>query len=808
VTRFLLWLLGAKALPAGRPESVVLDFVSLRAGYAGPVLATALLAAVALAFWVYRKRRESLGRVRWVLMALRVIPILLLVFLLSGPVLEVRGKSTTRSALVFLLDNSQSMTLADLADEQSAPERRREVGVALGFSDLKKPTKDISPKQAKRIAEATRMDIMKHVLHGDGNALVPELGGPYDLKFYTFGRSVRSGKAAISRYADWIDGVRCDETETGLGTALHGVLNDLRGKPLAGVVVLTDGSVNAGPDPGEACALAARRGIPVYFVGIGNDAVRDVQVSFIDMRDVIFLEDQVAVTVRLKHSGCAGKTVRLVVSQEKRDLAREDVVLAQSGEQIEVIRFTPDRKGTHTFTVRAEPIEHELVSLNNQKSRQCRVIDQKIRILWLETGPRWEYRFARNMIKRDKKRFECQILQYEMDQNLAEQSDVYISEFPKTREEVMRQHVIVLGDIDANRLSKEQMLWIKEFVAEKGGALVFLPGRVFSPVVWSGGPLAEVLPVVPTAGERRREALDDVNHPITHGQFARVTPAGREHPLMFVSKDERTSMEAWNRHLRVFTQYPIDRAKPGAQVLLEARDEAATPLIVAGVHGAGSVLYVGTDDLWRWRYRPGPLTHDRFWGSLLQQMALASLLGHSRKINLTLSRPELAPGEQQTIGVQLLAATEDELQAQTLDVSIRFRDEDGNETTETLALRTETAGTGLFTGKTVPKKAGSFTVLVRHGEEEVSRSFMALEPQVEFDNPALDRESLRKWAKLSGGNVYDPWALDALPGEIDVKAKSTSMEITDEMWDAPLWVFLFVALAGTEWFWRKWRNLP
>ncbi len=277
---------------------------------------------------------------------------------------------------------------------------------------------------------------------------------------------------------------------------------------------------------------------------------------------------------------------------------------------------------------------------------------------------------------------------------------------------------------------------------------------------------------------------------------------------MFVSKDERTSMEAWNKHLRVFTQYPIDRAKPGTQVLLESRDDAATPLIVVGIYGAGSVLYVGTDDLWRWRYRPGPLTHDRFWGSLLQQMALASLLGHSRKISLTLSREELAPEEYQTIGVQLLAATEDELQAKTLDATIRFRDEDGNESAETLALRAETAGAGMFTGKTVAKKTGGYTVLVRHGGEEVSRGFRVSDPMIEFDNPSQDRESLRKWAKTSGGNVYEPWGLEPLPGEIEVKAKSAYLEVTDELWDAPLWVFLFVAFAGVEWFWRKWRNLP
>jgi hypothetical protein len=56
--------------------------------------------------------------------------------------------------------------------------------------------------------------------------------------------------------------------------------------------------------------------------------------------------------------------------------------------------------------------------------------------------------------------------------------------------------------------------------------------------------------------------------------------------------------------------------------------------------------------------------------------------------------------------------------------------------------------------------------------------------------------------------VYDPWNLKDLPAEITAKARVAVVRFEDELWDAPLWAFLFILFAGTEWFMRKRENLP
>lgn len=807
MTRFLLWLFGVKTLPSAHAEKVSLDFVFLPSAYVLPVFVAALLAALTLGAWVYRKRRDKLNRRRWVMLALRVAAAMLLSFLLAGPLLEVKGLSSVKSTVVVLVDNSRSMSLVDAKDEEEA---LRRAGIAMRRKELATGDAPISADLERELAEASRRDIMRAVVGDSRRGLLKTLLGDYNLKLYSFGAAVRGANPELARYDSWLDALRADEPETRLGSALETALTDQRGVPVAAVVVLSDGSPNGGADVEGACELAGRRGVPVYFIGIGDPDVRDVQVSYVDMRDVVFVDDQAAVNVRLRHWGCGGQPVALAVLGPEGELSRTEVTLNESGEQSETIRFVPRKRGRFTFSVRAEPLDGELVVENNEKSKEARVVDQKIRVLWVESAPRWEYRYAKNLISRDDKRFEGAILLYDSDPEVRTEDGFYLKSFPANEDDLAGYHIIVLGDMQANRLTLSQMSSIRNYVANRGGSVLFMPGHRFGPATWKGTQLEELLPVVPAeSAPTRRSAMDDINRPVTQGVRARITGAGNDHPYLYISDDRKETREAWQKHLVVYSQHEIERAKPGAKVLLETAGDSPVPLVASLVYGSGTVLYMGTDDLWRWRYRPGPLTHDRFWGSLLQQIALSSLLGESRFVSLSLSREELAPGETQLVRARLLAGSENELSVDTLRVSVTVHGE-GTEKdrNEELLLRSDAQGSGSFSGKYVPAETGAYTLSLSYREEKAVAGFRVAERLVEFDNPALNKRGMAAWAKLSGGNVYDPWALEALPDEIVVKAKQAHVHTLDELWDAPLWAFLFAGLAGVEWFLRKWSNLP
>ncbi len=69
---------------------------------------------------------------------------------------------------------------------------------------------------------------------------------------------------------DWRSALTATGTETRLGDAIDSVVEQERGTPLAGIVILTDGQSNAGVDPATAIGVVAAANVPIYAIGVGS----------------------------------------------------------------------------------------------------------------------------------------------------------------------------------------------------------------------------------------------------------------------------------------------------------------------------------------------------------------------------------------------------------------------------------------------------------------------------------------------------------------------------------------------------------
>jgi len=811
----LAWLLGFRSFPRGDVEQVSLEFVYLPAGTGFAFAVGTAAVAVVFAFWIYRKRRETLGWRRWLMMACRALALCMLLFLLLGPVINLVAHDTLQSVVVVLVDDSMSMGLVDKRLDETAVTR---TAVALGLTRADTGEQgtgddgDATPAAVSRgvrdkVEKATRLDVAKAVIGPDGSDLVRKLQERFDVRLFRFHRNLTSMVPDIHGSAKYLGDLTAGGGGTRIGNALHAALDDLRGLPLAGIVVVSDGSSNEGIDPVEATAKAGDRDVPVYFVGIGEENACDLQLAHIEVPEFLFAEDAAPIVVGLRQWGCAGRTVSVTVSDGTgKELVRQAVTLADTEEQHVTLKVTPETEGQFEYIVSVDPMEDELVLDNNLKSRDVRVIDQKIRVLWIDSGPRYEFRYAKNLLKRDTKRFETNILLTESDPGIRGGSSIYIEELPRDARDLFRYNVIVLGDVDPITFSEAAMDTLRRYVAEQGGAVVLLPGRRHALNVWRGTPVEELIPVE-TGDYRARTMVDELDRPMQRAVYARLTPLGRYQPLLTLSNSPDESAQGWEKFLQIYRPTPCGPVKPGGQVLLETDDAAPQPLIVHARYGAGTVLYVGVDELWRWRYRPGPGTHDRFWGSVFEQMALARLKSGSQRLVLRLSRQEVGLGDEVLVTARLADTDFQPISGPSVTALVT-RETDGESETRELSLNAIAEGKGAYEGTFVPRVAGRYTVALVDGDEREVASFRALAPQTEFESPALDKAKLTEWAKRSGGNIYDPWRLGALPDELAAKAKSATVRIEEDMWDAPIWAFLFVLIAGIEWFTRKRMNLP
>ncbi|MDP6503359.1 MAG: hypothetical protein QF886_07070 [Planctomycetota bacterium] len=100
-----------------------------------------------------------------------------------------------------------------------------------------------------------------------------------------------------------------------------------------------------------------------------------------------------------------------------------------------------------------------------------------------------------------------------------------------------------------------------------------------------------------------------------------------------------------------------------------------------------------------------------------------------------------------------------------------------------------------------------FNLEIQEGDIRSQTELTVTAPQLELNNPALNRDLLQKLAQATGGKYYEIDQLAQLPKDIKAEEKKTTIRNEEELWDTWLIVLLFASLATVEWVVRKWNNL-
>jgi len=119
-----------------------------------------------------------------------------------------------------------------------------------------------------------------------------------------------------------------------------------------------------------------------------------------------------------------------------------------------------------------------------------------------------------------------------------------VNGFPTTREELFKYRGIILGSMEANAFSAEQLRMLGDYVDVRGGGLLMLGGPVsFAEGGWAGTPVADALPVVLDRAAGTRGA----QYPPAE-LIARPTPIGMNHPSLQITDREEDAAAKWKRY--------------------------------------------------------------------------------------------------------------------------------------------------------------------------------------------------------------------------------------------------------------------
>ncbi len=735
------------------------DF-AIRAPWA--VALVAVLAAGVLTLRTYARVRGNSRPVdRGVLATVRLAAVAVVAFCLLQPVLVLSSVVPQQNFLGVLVDDSRSMQIAD---------------------------RD----------ETARLRFVEDRLRAGGD-LRTALEERFALRFFGF-------STETDRLGD-VEELTYRGTRTHLGQALERAHEELTGVPLSGLVVVTDGADNADGGLGESLLPLQAAGIPVFTVGLGREEFdRDIQLSRVETPRRVLRGAALVVDCIVTHRGYRGETVTVQVEDEGRIVGTEEVELGRDGEPRTVrLRFTTAEEGPRLFTFRVSPRPGEMVTQNNVRDALIVVEDHAEKVLYFEGEPRFEVKFLRRAVA-DDENLHVSILQRTAENKFmrldVEGPDDLVGGFPTTRAELYRYSGIVLGSIEANYFTPDQLRMIGDFVNNRGGGLLMLGSqRSFAEGGYAGTPVGDVLPVV--LDERRADSEDDFFVEVD----VETTRAGATHAATQIAETEEQSVERWGELPAITIVNPITEVKPGATTLLRS---AADDLVVLAFqrYGAGKSLAFPVQDSWMWQMHADiavdDMTHETFWRRMLRWL----VDGVPDQVTVELPAEHAEPGEPVTVLAHVGDANFEEINNSAVVASITHPD--GDFTDRRMEWTAETDGE--YRASFIPPAEGFYEVRVEalSGDELIGEDVAWLQvapSDAEYYDSTMQGALLDRIAEETGGRRYTPADVASLPDDVQFVGGGVTVVEERDLWDMPALLLLLGVLVLGEWGYRRLRGL-
>ena len=808
-------------------------------GHASPALVLlGCLALAILAFGFYLRWQGAGHRTsRYLLATLRAVALSLLLLILADPMLELTLVSIPKPVLWLLLDGSDSMSIPDEIPEVD----RKELGTAVDLSGYqatragsgKVPERDSGSAPQPTSTQPTRADYVRSLLSKPDRNLIERLSNQFRLRFFSFGEtegvrvlSAAETQSPRSLVQEW----QTKGTVTALGDAFEDLSRQHATDNLAGLLVFSDFDHNSGTAP---LAAAKRLGVPVFTVGVGPLTAVDLSIDLLAPPTMKKAESStISVTVRQRELDNTAVTVKLYAHQPgsgqggsgqpggsgqgedpvRTLIGEKSLTIAGASSQIE-FPYTPEGTGRFIFTAEVDPVAGEVVTQNNQADREVQIIDDFLRLMFVEYEPTWEWRFVKEVFHRDKlvgtRGFRTFLRS--ADPVVRETNELFLPTLTLPRSQFFENDVIFLGDMPTSALSTRFCEMTKEFVSQFGGGLVIMAGPRFGPGQLAETPLADMLPVVVDPDAKRR---DEKEFRLT------LTPVAAQFDFMRLGQTEADNVKAWNNLSKLPWYQPVRRVETrGTQVLAEHPTEKCLdgktpqPLIAIRQYGRGEVVYVAFDEMWRLRRIYGEEYYRQFWGQLIHRLGLSHALGSHKRFVVRTDKSRYRSNDQVLVTVEAYdkefhPLDEKEIPDRRLTAEIirPDRDAEGN--------RSQVFGIpqlkpGVFETRVNVFSGGEYRLRIADpiANDVVEINFDVANISIERRNPVRNVALQKNIAVETGAKSYGLLDVEQFPDDFQpTRHKETSLEIVP-LWSTWLTFASVITLLLVEWFVRKLVNL-
>ncbi|TWU33379.1 VWA domain-containing protein [Novipirellula artificiosorum] len=767
------------------------------------VVCVALLAAAAVMAFYLRETRHLAAPHSYLLPALRGAAVALVIFILTGPIWHRRQIVGTLGKVVFAIDTSESMSVTDSVATASSP---------------------------SRLDRAIRLLVGNEQYPG----LVEALRRTHDVELVTFDESRVASVWSTMMDREPLESaisLNASGTRTNLASPLESSSRKInrdanRSDPSvvqSAIVIISDGRHNTGASPSDAAQRLASSQMQVMTLGMGSeDEPADAGIAQVIRPDSVAADGQLAGHILVKHVGLSGKPL--------------DIRIEHLGEVVWSQQITPDVDGDQEvpFTLDVEPLvkaargdvprgvsrgavpldlraivdaagvsprlvvgpesSPQILSKNNAMAFRVAASTRDRRLLILDGSSRWEIRYIRNLFERDPAwKVDTLIFGPGTDTPTLNRGEG-AGEFPSTIEAISAYDAIVLGELPTDQVRDADVDLIRQFVT-RGGGLVIIDGRYGRVRELAQTKLQDLIPVNFELGPATRRATKVV-----------PTGVGIESPVLNLVNSPFEASTLWD-HLPAPQYATPVRAQAGAEVWASVilSDNSPSPWLVTRLFGAGRVVYLSSDQTWRWRYKVADQLHARFWNQLFAAVMQPPYSASDAFVALGTDKVEYGTGESSTIRVRLQDPAGKPMGDSTVDALLIS----GEQIVMTVPLVSDNPSRGTYQGQTGPLQAGEYEIRIRASGFD-STALQASAPiwvgtadTRELTRVSLDRNSLMQIAERGNGQYFHESSAEELLDRLKPLSSGSIVESDILVWQSFYWFWLIVSLLTMEWLLRK-----
>jgi uncharacterized membrane protein len=785
-----------------------------------PAAAFVGVAAVVL-IWSYR---ASAGQpLRWACLGLKTLGIAALALCLLEPLWLGQRARPGSNLFAVVADNSQGLQIHDANETRSRGEMLREL---------------VDP--AKAGWQSTLADT-------------------FDLRRYVFDARLQSTN-------DFHE-LAFDGRSTALGSALRTVSERFQGRPLAGVLLLTDGNATDLP----AGTLPDLPGLPpVYPVVIGRrDAVRDIALQQVNVTQSSFEDAPVTIQADVMAAGYRGQPLVARLVDRSGKVVQEQTSTARSDGETMAFRFQlkPEQPGLSFFQVTVgakggvaaaapaagagpDPASSEEATLANN-SRVVAVDRGKgpFRVLYVSGRPNWEFKFLNRALEEDREvqlvalirvakrepKFDFrgragetsnplfrgfgnqapeEVQRYDQPVlirlNTRDEHELSAG-FPRTPEDLYGYQAVILDDVEAEFFAPDQAQLLQKFVSERGGGFLMLGGmESFQEGKYGRTPIGDMLPVYLDNDAPAQDSPGPLRPQLAREGWLQTWARLRDN-----ESDERARIEGVPADLGIINR--VRGLKPGASLIATARDDkgAEIPALAIQRFGRGRTAALMSGDVWHWGFHDAAAhaDMDKSWRQLVRWL----VSDVPARVQCTVE-PVVADANG---AVQLQVRVRDEKFQPVDDAAVTLEIEQATFAGATAAaapikLEAEAALSepGLYQATYVPRQNGGYkaTAQVKNsagadlGRAEAGwSSDLAAE---EFRSLLPNNALLEDIARKTGGRVVTVDGLEKFARELPQMRAPVMETWSYPAWHTPLMFAFALGCLVAEWGLRRWKGMP